>query len=1134
MNTPGGAERTWSWRLVDALLQGPLPMLAILVSLAAGFIALQVTPREEEPQIVVPLADIHVSAPGLDAPQVERQVATRLEKLLAQIDGVEYVYSMSMPDRAIVTVRFFVGEDRERSLVKIYNKLHSNTDAIPAEVAGWVVKPVEIDDVPIVVATLWSDAPSVIGPYELRRVAEELEHELQAVPETNRVTTVGGTPREVRVELNPEALASRRMAPLDVAYALQASNMARPAGRIDRDGASYVAEAGPFIRNARDLGQLVVNVVDGLPVYLHDVAEVVDGPAEAVTTSWIGFGPAGTSEAAGLAEGALAPAVHLAIAKRRGTNAVSVAEDTLQRLEELRETHLPDGMRLTVTRNQGLTADEKVDELVEGLAIAVVTVVVFIGLVLGFRAALIIALAIPVCYGATLLLNYLAGYSINRVTLFALTLALGLLVDDPITDVENIERHYAKGKLPRRLATLTAVQEVRPALIMSTIAIVFSFLPLFYITGLMGPYMAPMAFNVPLTVIMSTVVAFIVTPWLAYKLLPREAAGSEVEAIEESWRFRLYGLLLRPLLRRPALAWGFLITVGVLFLAALALPLLRQVPLKMLPYDNKSEFQVVVNMPEGTGLETTDGLLRDLAAYLLRVPEVRDVTLFAGESSPVDFNGLIRHHYLRQGPHVGDLRVNLVPKAARERSSHAMVMALRGPLEEIASARGAKLQLTEAPPGPPVIATIAAEVMGDPGTSYAELERGAELLAERLRREPGVVDVDTSVEARPPKLVFTTDREKAALSAVATDDVVRTIALAIQGLPLGMLEDPTEVNALRPVLRLPRTLRADPAALAALHVLGRPGYTRVREGAALADAPRPLVALGELGQWEMVPTTSTIYHKNLKPVAYVFADVAGRPPAEAILDVIADETGATGAGHLDRSSESRQVGGRTYLARGGGVAWSMPEGTRAVWTGEGEWKITLDAFRDLGIAFAAANIAIFFVLWLEVGSVPITLILMAAIPLTMIGVLPGFQMLNLLGGGGAVPDPTFFTATAMIGLIALSGIVVRNSLVLVDFVHHSLRDGKTLDEALVLAGATRFRAILLTAGTTLLGNVVITLDPIFSGLAWSIMFGLLASTVFTLFVVPVIYHRVYAHRPGHGLAVATTQNSNKEVAHHEQ
>jgi len=1090
-------------------MDGPLPVLLLVAALLSGLVALVITPREEEPQIVVPLADVLVAAPGLSAEQVERQIATPLEKLLYQIDGVEYVYSMSRSERCVVTVRFFVGEDRVASLVKIYNKLYSETDRIPAAVKSWVVKPIEIDDVPIVIAVLWSDRPEVSGDHELRRLAEEIDHDLQSIENTNRLEVTGGRPRQIRVELDPNALTARRTAPLEVAWAIDVSNKLLPAGNVQIRDRELVVEAGDFIRSADALRRLVINVVDGVPVYLGDVAQIIDGPAEPTSYTWIGFGPA--SDRIQDHPGVY-PAVAVSIAKKKGANAVWVAAEVEDYFAKLKRDIFPPEVHYRIIRNYGQTADDKINNLVSSLLAAVITVTVFIGIFLGWRAALVVGLAVPICYGITLGLDLLAGYTINRVTLFALILALGLLVDDPITGVDNIERYLRADRYPRRRSVVLAIGEIRGALIMSTIAIIIAFAPLRFITGMMGPYMAPMAFNVPVSVTVSTVVAFVVTPWLSYKLLkpsPRDS-GFDVTA---TGLYRGYAALLAPLLRTRRRSWIFLGIVMGLFLVALVFPALRLVPLKLLPYDNKDEFQIVVDMPEGTTLERTQGAVASLSTYLRTVPEVRDFTAFVGIPSPMDFNGMVRHYFLREGSHYADIRVTLAERQHRSQQSHAMLLRIRSDLEAIARQFDARIKLVEVPPGPPVISTITVELYGSKATPYKTLRQAARVLEDRLKQEPLVVDVDTSVEDDQPKIVFVPDKEKAALSGVGTDDIAQTVRLANNGLVAGYLQIPSEVYPLPVVLRLPFESRSAPNALASLYIKGRPGITKIREKSGLRDAPQPLVPLAELGEVSTTVQDQAVYHKNLRPVVYVFADVAGRPPAEVVLDVsrdMRDDVSGRRAAPLNR---------RTYLNPGGGLPWRIPDGVQAVWSGEGEWKITLRVFRDLGIAFAVALVGIFIVLRIQTGLSAITAIIMLAIPLSVIGIMPGFWLLNRFGDRlvAGFPNPILFTATAMIGMIALAGIVVRNSLILIEFIHLALREGKDLNAALLQAGAVRMRPIFLTAGTTLLGNLVITLDPIFSGLAWAVIFGLAASTMFTLFVIPVIYSLVYAARPGHGL-----------------
>ena len=867
-------------RWLSAIVSGPLPLILVICAILGGVIALVVTPREEEPQIIVPLADVLVEAPGLGARQVERQIATPLEKLLSQIDGVEHVYSMSQPERCVVTVRFYVGEDREDSLIKIYNKLYSNTDRIPANVASWVVKPVEIDDVPIVVAVLWSERPELTDDFHLRRLAEEIEHGLQAIDNTSRVEIVGGRPRQVRVELDTQALAARQTAPLEVAWAIDVSNQRIPAGELQNQQSNTVVTAGDFIKNTEQLRYLAINVVDGVPVFLDDVARVIDGPAEPESYTWFGIGPADLKHKS---HGDTYPAVAIAVAKKKGANAVWVANEVAAYLEFMQQEVFPPEVHYQITRNLGRTADEKINNLVSSLLVAVLTVVVFIGIFLGWRSAVVVGLAVPICYGVTLVLDLAAGYTINRVTLFALILSLGLLVDDPITGVDNIQRYMGSGVMSRRRSVLAAMAEIRGALIMSTIAIIIAFAPLRFITGMMGPYMAPMAFNVPISVMVSTMVAFVVTPWLSMKLLrPARPTGSDEPG--RSIVYRLYAVVLLPLIRSKGRSLVFLAIVAVLFIASMILPVFRLVPLKLLPYDNKDEFQIVIDMPEGTPLEATQGVAAVLGAYLGQVAEVMDYTVFVGAPSPMDFNGMVRHYYLRHGPHMADIRVTLADRKNRAQQSHALILRIRKDLEKIAASHGASLKLVEVPPGPPVISTVAVEIYGSPTTDYRTLEQSAGILAVRLGREPLVVDVDTSVSAEQPKAVFAADKEKAALSGVSTTDIAQTIQLANRGLTVGYLQSEREVNPLPVILRLPLEGRSGLEMLKTIQVKGRAGIAKIREKSSLRDAPRPVVPLAELGRFNYGVQDSVIHHKNLQPVAYVFAEVAGRTPAEVVLD----------------------------------------------------------------------------------------------------------------------------------------------------------------------------------------------------------------------------------------------------------
>lgn len=1096
-------------RVVEVFLRGNLSVVFITLSLIVGVIALAVTPREEEPQIIVPIADVFLEAPGASAEEVERQVATPLEKLLYQIDGVEYVYSMSRPGSAIVTVRFYVGQDREDSLIKLYNKIQSNLDIVPTSIASWVVKPVEIDDVPIVNITLYS------GRYDdsaLRRLAEEIEIKLQGVKNTNQISVIGGRPRTIRVQLDSSRLAAHSIAPLDVAQAFRVSNVQLSAGTFEATNAEYRVEAGRFLKDVEEVRSIVVGVHEGRPVRLDDVAEVLDAPAEASSYTRTGFGPAAEDvpeslDPRAVAQGELYPAVNIAVAKKKGTNAVWVARAIERKMEELQADLFPDEVYYRITRNYGETANDKVNELVEGLALALLIVIGLFVLTLGWREALIVSMAVPLTFSLTLLVNYLAGYSINRVTLFALILVLGLVVDDPIVDVENIYRHLKMKKEPPYRAVITAVNEVRPPIILTTIAVILSFIPLFFITGMMGPYMGPMALNVPIAMTMGTVVALTVTPWMSYHLLKGvQDKDEEAWVLEKSLIYKFYRAVLPVFCRSRLMAWALIGFTVMLFGWAGWLAMNRDVPLKMLPFDNKNEFQIVIDMPEGTTLEATDAVTNAFTDFLRGVPEVTDFQTYVGTASAMDFNGMVRHYYLRKGSNVADIRVGLAEKDRRDHQSHEIVLRLRDELTALARERGANIKIVEVPPGPPVIATVAAEIYGRPDHSYADLIASAKVVRARMEIEAGVVDVDDSVEDDQVKFTFVTDKEKAALNGISTDEVAKTVALGLRGLQASMLRDSDEVHPLPIELRLPRAERSSLSDIERLYVKGRTGN---------------LVTLGEIGHFEQAIEDKTIYHKNLERVCYVFAEMAGRAPAEAVLDIQADRiTGRTAdpitTGDLP---EARPASDRSYMRLGAGLPWHLGEEYRVVWSGEGEWDITLRVFRDLGIAFGAACLGIYVLLLYQTGSYFMPLILMISIPLTVIGIMPGFWLLNFLGNEtiGGYQNPVFITATAMIGMIALSGIAVRNSILLIEFAHLEMRRGIELQDSLINAGAVRFRPILLTAGSAMLAAWPITLDPIFSGLAWALIFGLFVSTVFSLLLVPVVYWMAYQNRPGHGL-----------------
>ncbi len=1124
-------------RTVKIFLESNLSLILILLATVIGLAALGLTPREEDPQIVVPLADVYVNFPGHSAAEVEQLVTTPLEKILYQIDGVEYVYSMSRENQAILTVRYYVGQDRERSLVKLQKKLDENLDTVPPGVSGWVVKPVEIDDVPVVTLTL-SSATS--DGSTLRRVAEEVTQRLASAPDVSRAYVVGGQPRVVQILMNPDGMAAHNVSPLELQRAIQGANVRQTAGDFRARDKLVRIEAGYPFENAQQLRNLVVSAFDGRPVFLKDVARVEDGPEEVASYVRHGWGPArgftkheffpGTilgessgTEATPAGSQSAQSAVTIAIAKKKGSNAVWVANTVLRQAVELRANIVPGDMELVVTRNYGLTADEKVNDLVEGLAVAILIVVVLLTLGLGWREALIVAVAVPVVFGLTLAVNLMLGYTINRVTLFALILSLGLLVDDPIVDVENIVRHFALRKKATRRIVLEAVAEIRPPLITATLAVIVSFLPMFFITGMMGPYMRPMALNVPVTMLMSMLVAFTITPWLAYHVLKRKyshgGTGShadhdphDLDAVKQSRLYKVFYPLMAPLLHSRLVAWSFLLGMVVLTLGAMGLAATRSVPLKMLPFDNKNELLLVLDFDKGTTLERTDAAVRDLEVYLAGVPEVSDYTSYVGLAAPMDFNGLVRHYYLRQGDDVAQLQINLAGKKNRQQQSHAIGLRMRNDLQAIADRHHVRMKLVETPPGPPVIASVVAEVYGQPDHRYEDLLLAADTVRARFAIEPGVVDVDHVREAAQQKTTFVTDKEKAALNGITADQIAGTLRSLLEGGTVGLMRNETERNPLRIELRLPVDRRTSAADLAKVYVKG---------------SANQLVPLAELGRWETDRVDQMIYHKNLQRVAYVFAETAGRPPADVVVDILADESKTTPGGNdIERigngwmaTGTPRSVNARTFFSNGSLIAWGVPAGFDIAFAGEGEWKITLDVFRDLGLAFGAAMIAIYVLLVAQMRSFTIPLVVMLAIPLTILGVMPGFWLLNVLNAQqvGGFLDPVYFTATGMIGMIALAGIVTRDSIILVDFIHLSLSRGRSLFDAIMESRVVRLRPILLTASAAMLGAVPIIIDPIFSGLAWSLIFGLFASTVFTLFVIPVAYWLLYANKPGHGI-----------------
>ncbi|MEN9681651.1 MAG: hypothetical protein RLZZ627_1544 [Pseudomonadota bacterium] len=1071
LETPS-KERGATTRIVELFITSKLSLLLLIASFIAGFAALALTPREEEPQIVVPVADVLISVPGASADEVEKLVSTPLESLLREVDGVEYVYSASRENEALVTVRFYVGEDREDSLVKIWNKLMSNQDRIPSVVSGWSVKPVEIDDVPIVTLTLSSSNTNGEQGESLRRLADEMKDKLALVPNAGRILIVGGQQRRIMVYPDPARLAAFNLTIEEVVSALKAANINLSAGRFDQANRSVRLDVGPAFEQMNDVAVTPIKVVSGRTIHLREIARISDGDQEAETYTRIGFGPeAAQSKSIGPGEqhvshakpGDRREAVTIGIAKRKGANAVDVSEEVMSTVRSLQGTLIPDNVDVTITRDNGETANHKVNELVKHLMIAIVTIVILLAFALGPKEAFIVALAVPMTLGVTLLCDLVFGYTINRVTLFALILSLGLLVDDPIVDVENIFRHFQLRKEPPLDAALTAIEEVRPPTIFATFTVIVSFLPMFYITGMMGPYMAPMAFNVPVAMLMSLLVAFTVTPWATYHILKSEYGKGEHEDPRASMLWIFYEKTLRPMMTVPGKARNFLLMVLVAFVLSALLAVFRVVPLKLLPFDNKNELQIVIDMPKGSSLEQTDATAQDLGDFITRINEVTDYETYIGTASPMDFNGMVRHYYLRKEPHQGEIRINLLPKEERKQQSHEIALRIRGEIERIGREHGANVKIVESPPGPPVLSTFVAEVYGPLEAPYSALADVTRQVKEHISHIEGLVDVDDYVDEPQTVLEFRIDHHKAAELGVTHQSITQAISSALGGVDAGIVHIEGERQPLSIRIQLARADRSNLEELKSLRVRSKDGK---------------LVPVSELGTIIPSEANLTIYHKNLKRLNYVVAEMVGREPVEAVLDW----------GDIEEK-------------------FPLPKGYSVDLAGEGEWKITVDVFRDLGLAFGAALLMIYVLLVAQTGSLGMPLIIMVAIPLTVIGIMPGFWLLNLLFTHpvAGIDNPILFTATAMIGMIALAGIVVRNSIILIDFIERLRSQGVPLADALIEAGATRMRPIFLTAGAALFGSFIITLDPIFSGLAWSFIFGIFASTAFSLYVVPLVY-----------------------------
>ncbi len=1058
-------------RLAGAFIHSQLTPLLVMASLLLGLFAVIALPREEEPQIVVPMIDVFVQMPGAAAGEVEQRVTRPLEKLLWEVPGVEYLYSTSSPGQAMVIVRFLVGENEEAALVRLNQKINANLNLVPPGAMPPLVKPRSIDDVPVMAITLWGDR---YDDAALRLLASQIKDEVKEVPDISEVTVIGGRPRQVSVDLDAARLAAYRVDPSQLSQAITAANLRTPTSDVVTGNASQLLQTGTWLQRVEDLRSLAIASIAGRPVLVSDVADVRDEPAEAAAyVTHV------------TRDGRSHPAVTLAIAKRKGVNAVTLTQQVERKLDTLRGAVVPRDVQLTMTRNYGETARDKSNELLWHMFLAVMSVSALIWLALGRREAAVVLIAIPVTLALTLFVFFLYGYTLNRITLFALIFSIGILVDDAIVVVENITRHaQLAGAEAGGLAAIAvrAVDEVGNPTILATLAVVAAILPMAFVGGLMGPYMRPIPIGASAAMIFSLIVAFVVTPWAAVRLLraPRGHDHGEEDRLTAVYR-RVMGRLLATGRSR----FGFLGFVAALLLLAVALVPLQLVTVKMLPFDNKSEFQVLVNMPEGTPLEQTARVTSALALEALKQPEVTSVQTYTGAASPYNFNGLVRHYFLRQAPHQADLQVNLLPKDQRSAQSHAIGRRVRDALTPVAATFNARLQVAEVSPGPPVLQTLVAEVYGPDPERRIAIAREVRGL---LKRTPGVVDVDWYVEERQPKWQLEVDPERAAAAGLAPQQVAAVVRMAGAGEPAGLLHDVTSREDVPIRLRLPRNERAGLDAIRAVRLNG--------------TVP---VAVGEVTRAVATTEDRNEYHKNLMPVTYVTGDVAGgaESPVYAILQMNRA---------LDRLTLPEGYRFEVFSAH-------QPfDSTKYAMKWDGEWHITYEVFRDLGLAFAAVLVLIYILVvgWFQSFTTPIAI--MAAIPFSLVGILPAHAAMG-----------AFFTATSMIGFIAGAGIVVRNSIILVDFIELRLRDGMPLEQAVIDAGAVRFRPMALTAAAVVVGSAVILFDPIFQGLAISLMAGEVASLLLSRMAVPVMFFIMRRRSTG---TARLTGETNAPAPHH--
>ena len=1062
-------ENGISGKIAGSFIRSKLSILLMFAFMLLGLFSIYFIPREEEPQIEVPMADVMIGYPGATPQEVESGVVQPIEKIISNIKGVEHVYSTSMNGMAMLTVQFYVGEDVERSLVKLYNEMMKNMDRMPQGATMPLVKTRAIDDVPALAFTLWSDK---MGDYQIRQVAEVVGSEIKKIPDVAQVNIIGGQSRQVKIMLDKDKMAESKLDFGVISQSLQANNAQMQSGNIVTGDMVYSVQTGNFFANVDEVKNLIVGTNDSQPVYLYQIANVEDGPEVPQRYVSFGYGAALSDKKANMPDDY--SAVTISIAKKKGADAMKLADVVIAKVDHLKKDVITKELNVEVTRNYGETASHKVSELLWHLSIAIIVVTIFVMLAMGWRGGLVVFLSVPVTFALTLFAYYFLGYTLNRITLFALVFVTGIVVDDSIVIAENMHRHFKMKKLPPLQAALYAINEVGNPTILATLTVIAAVLPMAFVSGMMGPYMSPMPIGASIAMVFSLLIALTLTPYFGYLFLrhkdkngAKEDSHNESEsALHESKIYKLYAKVVTPFLENRKKRWTFMIGLAVILLSSFVLFYTKSVPVKMLPFDNKNEFQVIVDMPEGTTLERTAAVTKELAMYVSKNDKVTNYQAYVGASAPISFNGLVRHYDMRMGENVADIQINLVDKGERSEQSHDIAVSMRESLQAIGKKYNANVKVVEVPPGPPVMSTIVAEIYGP---DYNQQIAVAKQVKNILSSTENVVDVDWTVEDDQTEYKFEVDKEKAMKLSIPNAQVVQNMRAALSGMPVGVLHQPSTVNQVGIVLQLPEKEKSSIEDVLSMKVVNQRGMA---------------IPIGDLVKVTKGEKEKSIYRKDQKRVVYILTEVAGdlESPVYPISEV------------SDRLSEVKLPEGYT-LSEEYSQQPAYEDNFTLKW--DGEWQITYEVFRDLGLAFMFVLIIIYVLIvgWFQNFITP--LVQLAAIPLSLIGIIVGHWIMG-----------AYFSAPSMIGFIALAGIMVRNSVLLIDFIDIRLKDGVPLKQAVIEAGAVRTTPIVLTAGGVVLGAIVILFDPIFQGLAISLMGGTITSTVLTLIVVPLLYYKM--------------------------